>query len=496
MRPAHKTKLSRLARFTGRVRSGLVVAGVLFTTPSVFAVPVMHAGVEAHPHRVELTHDSTARDLKPRAQLRRDFMEARAARARYEMPKVLSLAMDCRDLALKLHKMQPARVCDEAMFRVARRLGDARTMVEADYWWQRHGFSAADKTSKLYSAFQKANLARLVHTVPAFSATVADSPSVLKYQHRIEFAGRVAAEPLTWHRPTVTATINGKPVAVMVDTGTILPVMMDQTHATALGATRLLGELAAPGTEKHPLPGAKGFGTDLIANFKFGDLVMHNVATAVFPDGRFHIGVLVGLPVLARFGRVDLDDARIATGLAVPHCTSGMQLRIVGAGQLGFATTANGRPAIAMLDTGSMYALFAKPETSPNSSAMSKTSRSEWPEAPSAHHRQVGVQIGAGSMTGVDMPDAKFTLPPDVDVTIGAPLLTFADVRIDFAKPSLCVSPKPSVKDGAVFVYRDRREESFAKSPIAILLDVLERAVENLSPRTGIHDSHAASHAQ
>ncbi|HJR13458.1 MAG TPA: retropepsin-like aspartic protease [Rhodanobacteraceae bacterium] len=464
--------------------------------PSVFAVPVVHADVEAHPRRVALTHDGTARNLTPRAQLRRDFMEARAAKARYDLPKVLSLATDCRDLAFKLHKLKPARVCDEAMFGVARRLGDARTMVGADYWWQQHGFAAADKTSKVYSAFQKANLARLVNTVPAFSAAVAGSPSVLKYPHRIEFSGRLAAEPLTSRRPTVMATIDGKPVAVMVDTGTVLPLMMDQAHATALGATPLLGELVAPGMEKHPLPGAKGFSTDLIANFKFGDLVMHNVATAVVPDGRFHVGVLVGLPVLARFGRVDLDDARIATGMAVPHCTSSMPLRFVGVGQLGFSTTANGRPAIAMVDTGSMYALFAKPEARPNSSAVSKTSLWEWPEAPSAHHRQVGVQIGEWSMTGIDMPDAKLTLPPNVDVSIGAPLLTFADVRIDFAKPSLCVSPKPPVKDGAVFVHRDRREESFAKSPIGILLGVLEHAVETLSSRTSIHDNHAASHAQ
>src|SRR6185437_1543829 len=163
----------------------------------------------------------------------------------------------------KLHKMQPAKVCDEAMFQVARRLGDARTMVEADYWWQRHGFSAADKTSKLYSAFQKANLARLVHTVPAFSATVADSPSVLKYQHRIEFAGRVAAEPLTWHRPTVAAAINGKPVTVLVDTGTALPLMMDQTHATALGAIPLMGGWAKPGMIRNPTTGTKGFTTAL-----------------------------------------------------------------------------------------------------------------------------------------------------------------------------------------------------------------------------------------
>ncbi|HKZ11980.1 MAG TPA: hypothetical protein VJL61_14930 [Rhodanobacteraceae bacterium] len=102
-------------------------------------------------------------------------------------------------------------------------MGDARSMVEADYWWQQHGFAVADKTSKPCVAFQQAGLAHLVGTVPAFSAKVVDSSSVMKYQHRIDFSGRVGTGPFASHRPTVAATINGKPVTVLVDTGTVLP---------------------------------------------------------------------------------------------------------------------------------------------------------------------------------------------------------------------------------------------------------------------------------
>jgi hypothetical protein len=292
--------------------------------PSVLAFPLPpHAVAEASPHAAIATRDDAAGRPAFRARLRNDAVATRAATARCNLPKVLSLATDCRDLAFKMHEVRAARICDEVMFRSGYRIGDARSMVDADYWWQQHGFSGADKTSKAYSAFQKADLARLLDTVPVFSAKVVGGSSVLKYRRRVEFAGRLSARPLASRRPTVAATINDKPVTVMVDTGTVLPIMMDQAHATALGATPLLGEWVAPGMEKHPLPGARRFSTDLIANFKFGDLVMHNVATAVVPDGTFHVGVLIGLPVLARFGRVDLNDVRIAMGKAVPRCTSG-----------------------------------------------------------------------------------------------------------------------------------------------------------------------------
>jgi hypothetical protein len=484
--PIRKVNLLRLARLQKRLWGGvLVIALLAASSVCAFATPTQ-ADAESPPH--------VTAPAWPTTQLQRDLAQARAAQARYDLPKLLSIARDCRNLALKLHKLQAERVCDDAMFGAAQRLGDARSMVEADYWWQQNGFSAADQTSKATFVSQAPNLARLIDTVPAFSAKVVVSSSVLNYQHRIEFAGHVAAEPLTWHRPTVTAAINGKPVAVLVDTGTALPLMMDQTHATALGAIPLMGGWAKPGMIRNPPTGTKGFTTALITSFKFGGLVMHNVAATIVPDGTFHVGVLVGLPVLARFGRVDLNDARIATGLAV-HCTSGVPLRLVGEGQLGFSTIADGSPAIAMVDTGSMYALFAKQGESPGSSIASKTSLRESPEIPPAHRRRVRVQIGAWSMTGVGMPDAKITLPPGVDVSIGAPLLAFADVRIDFAKPSLCVSPKPSVKDGAVFVYRDRREGSIEKDPVVTLLVFLKDFLTKMALPSAAHEGRAA-HAQ
>lgn len=465
MMPARKANLFRLARFQERLRSGAVIAMALLTgLPAYGSAASPRIVTAASQHGTAGLDDSAAELPALKAKLRRDFTEARAAKASYDLPTLLSLVTDCRGLAFKVRKLQPARVCDEAMFGVAQRLGDARSMVDADYWWQQHGFSAADKTSNVYLAFQKANLGRLVDTVPAFSARVADSSSVLKYQHRIVFAGHVPTEPMTWHRPTVMATINGKPVAVVVDTGTVVPLVMDRTRAAALGATPLLGELIAPAMGKVSPMGTRGFTRALIASFKFGGLVMHNVAATVVPDGTFQVGVLVGLPVLARFGRVDLNDVRIATGLAVPHCTSGMSLRFVGEGQLGFSTIANDQPVVAFIDTGDVNALTLKAQSKPGSSSEVKnTSSSERRDVAKANHR-IWIQIGTWSVTEVNVSDASRAmdanraLPAGIDVNIGAPLLALADVRIDFSKPSLCVSPKPAVKDGAVIVFRNQRE--------------------------------------
>lgn len=474
-----------LLRLVHRHRWDGVLFAALFAVAPVRARPATSRADAGTPPRV----GAPARRPTP---LQRAFEQARAAQARYDMPGFFAWVRDCRELAFTEHKMLPAKLCDDAMFGAAQRLGDPRAMVEADYWWLQHGFSAADKTSKLHGAFEKADLAHLVGTVPALTATVVGDSSTLEYLHRIEFAGRVAAGPPAAHRPTVTATINGKPVAVLVDTGTVLPLMMDQSHAAALGATPLLGGWVAPGKGRHAVPGAKGFGTDVIARFRLGGLVMHNLAAAVVPDGTFHVGVMVGLPVLARFGRVNLGDTRITTGGVAPRCTNRLPLRFVGTGQLGFSTIANGRPATAMIDTGSMYALYARPGSGPHAPTMGNPRLQETRETPPPHRRHVGVRLGRWSMTGVDMPDAKISLPPGVDVSIGAPLLAFADVGIDFSKPSLCVGPRPSVKDGLVLRYGDGREASTANDPFATLLRMLDGFLTKVSPPGATHDARAA----
>lgn len=397
--------------------------------------------------------------------------------------------------------MRPARACDEGMFGVARRLGDARTMVEADYWWLQHGFSAADGRSKVYSAFQAANLAHLIDAVPAFSAKIVDPASVLKYRHRIEFAGRVVAQPMAWHRPTVTAIIDGKPAAVWLDTGTAIPLVMDRTHAASLGATPLLGPLLAPRAGGGTPRVTKDFATALVAEFKFGGLVMHNVAATVVPDGTFRVGVLVGLPVLARFGRVDLDDTRIAMGSVVPHCASGTALKFVGAGRLGFSTTVNDQPAVAFVDTGDVNAVTIKPNLGSGFSGANDARSRERREAVSTHHG-IRIRIGSWSIAEMDVPDAprddpraRHALPPGVDVNIGAPLLALADVRIDFSKPALCVSPKPTVEHGAVIVLGTPQEDSIAHSPLMVLSNFLDRILTTASSPAGGRAGHATSHA-
>ena len=459
--PIHKMNLLRSMLFRKRLRNGAVLATALLTTSSAsaFRAP-SHAVAETPLHHMTAAHDGASGPPALSAQLRRDFVGARAAKARYDMPKLLSLVTDCRGLAFRMHKMRPAKICDEAMFGVAQRLGDARVMIEAAYWWQQHGFSEADKTSKVYLAFQKANLAQLVDTVPAFSVTLAGSPTVLKYQHRIESVGSVPAEPLAWHRPNVTATINDKPVVVLVDTGTVVPLTVDQTNAAALGAMPLFGDLVAPVMGKASQTETQGFTHALIDTFKFGGLVMHNVAATVVPDGTFSVGILVGLPVLARFGRVDLNNKRIAVGSAAPHCARGTPLEFVGEGQLGFSTTANGQPSVAFVDTGDVNALTTKSQLKTMPFDTKNMNSLELRDGAETHHR-LRIQIGSWSMTEINVPDgrrapgAKRALPPGVDVNIGAPLLALADVQIDFSKPSLCVSPKPAVKDGAVIVIRN-----------------------------------------
>lgn len=76
---------------------------------------------------------------------------------------------------------------------------------------------------------------------------------------------------------------------------------------------------------------------------------------------------------------------------------------------------------------------------------------------------------------------------------MGAPLLlAFADVGIDFSEPSLCIRPKPAVKDGVLFAYRDRKETSIAKDPVSILLQDLEDFLTKMSPPGATHQAHAA----
>jgi hypothetical protein len=138
-----------------------------------------------------------------------------------------------------------------------------------------------------------------------------------------------------------------------------------------------------------------------------------------------------------------------------------------------------------------MYALFARQGTDAGASTASSAGP-RLPGASPALHRRVRVHLGRWSMMGVDMPGANVRLPPGIDVSIGAPLLAFADVRMDFAKPSLCVGPKPSVKDGLVFAYRDRRDKSATKDPVATLLRILEDFLTQIGPPGSGHQAGAA----
>ena len=64
--------------------------------------------------------------------------------------------------------------------------------------------------------------------------------------------------------------------------------------------------------------------------------------------------------------------------------------------------------------------------------------------------------------------------------------------RFDFAKPSLCVSPRPSVKDGLVIRYGDSGKKPIANDPIATLGRVLEDLLKKMAQPGATREVNAA----
>jgi predicted aspartyl protease len=347
----------------------------------------------------------------------------------------LIAARVCRNSASKENKPRMALNCNAILRDAAYYLGDAHAVLESVHWQSRHARSG----DGLAAPFQDGDVAR---TVAPLSVSFEGSDSKLEYVHPFSLKRHLddnsQAVRVRGDRPAVMVRINDQDVAAMVDTGTYVPLMLDQAHAYQVGAVPLVTGVVAPRSLAVPSPLPDSAAYDLIGTFRFGGVVMRNVLAIVVRNGHLPGGAIVGLPVLARYKQVTFGTRGVTLSGAADSCDgTQLPLTVTPASQgfgLVFPVEVHGKSVKAMFDTGSNALLLANPVLFSNSLVTKSESSTT-----SFEHRSLSVWIGRLHLMthraplGVDGMSA--------DVHIGAPLLAAADVRINFSNRSLCVIP-------------------------------------------------------
>lgn len=369
----------------------------------------------------------------------------------YDMPRVLALAKQCRGNALDQQQWIAAYRCDMLALGAASVLGNAKEIFNAAAWWDaRITFPANPhrdglKTELFGEGFDRADVAKLVVSVPPLSVQVAPQPTpipIVNWIQRHTGNTKDASGTPPSIRPQVDIRVNGHAVHADIDTGTSLPLTIDISHAKGLDIETLMtGLTASPNLSSPP---AKRGNADLglVANFTFGPLTIHNLAVEVVPDGYAGNGVVVGLPVLARFKQVVFTRSRVLIDSSLLSCRHPLPLtyaapRAAQLGQLVFATKVDERPVTATFDSGNNSLLTADPalahESEKASSGVTK----------GIHLGYLALDVGSGQIASYD---AVFLAPWPVpsDVLVGVPLLASADVRLYFSPPSLCIVARHS----------------------------------------------------
>lgn len=368
---------------------------------------------------------------------------ARDAVAAYHMKRALSAAETCRDIAQSLHWSLQARKCNETMQMAASSLGNARALSGTVYWEQRFGSATAVRS--LATSFAHTDWRRLARAVPPVAVAFDGGNATLEYLHDIDIGAethvdaRAAAGSVSRARslPMVAARINGHAVTAGIDTGASFPLVLDRSHARSLGAVPLVSGILVPPTLGDSGPGAMG-DYDLVKKLRFGTLVMHDVAAVVVSSIPGSEGVLVGLPMLANYAQVTFGKSRVRLETDTSPCPAPVPLSArstngAPSDALHFPVRADGKVVSAVFDTGSTLLLLGGPALlqhpiGPNGGM--GYAAGYWP------HRALDVWVGNFHMRSANAPVGAVNVSADID--IGSPVLTLADVRLDFQHHSIC----------------------------------------------------------
>lgn len=357
---------------------------------------------------------------------------ARNAATSYHMDRALSAAERCRNVAQSLHQAERAQACNIMMRVAASNMGNAHALFGTVYWEQR--FGSASATRSLPTGSAHTDWPRLARTVPPVSVAFEGGNTTLEYVHAID----IDTGGGTHRRVMVAARINGHPVTAGIDTGLSFPLVLNRGQARSLGAVPLISGIPVPPTLGDSGAGARA-DYDLVKKFRFGTLIMRNVAAVVVPSIPGSDGVLVGLPVLANYAQVTFGKSKVGLETDTSPCPlpvplSAQPTKEAPSDMLHFRVRADGKIVNAVFDTGSTIPLLGGPALlqhpiGPNGDM--GYAAGYWP------HRALDVWVGNFHMRSAYAPVGAVNVPADID--IGTPILALADVRLDFRQPALCI---------------------------------------------------------
>lgn len=370
-----------------------------------------------------------------------------SARDAYRMTDALAAAQACRGLASTAGKPVLARLCNERALRAARVLGDAHSFIAATDWQHRYGDGRG-----LDPAFAKVDLATLAHSLAPLAVDGKGGNVRLDYVHplgaridarsrKVEATGRVSAM-----RPEVAVDINGKRANALVDTGAPVPVVLDETRARKLGAVSLVKGVRPPGTFNAPDPVAGSASYAVVDRFTIGTLSMRNVLAVVMRDGTVpKPGVVVGLPVLARYPQVTFTSSQLLLDTAAGRCDGKpvpMSVRFAAEGAFGmlFPVRAGNKDADATFDTGMGFPMVISPASRLASGLQPPLQKQPASPAFIIHPGSIAIEVGPIRVKPYYVYVSRLRFP--ADVAIGSPVLLGADMEMDFANLTLCVIPR------------------------------------------------------
>lgn len=367
------------------------------------------------------------------------------AQKSYDLAKLMTLSLSCRDNALKRSQVSKALFCNNVAYSAAVVLGDTRQMFSALSWTKQTGFPAKERAgggaSQFGNVFDKVDVVQLAKSIPPTEQHLVPGHAVLPYTNAASVTSVGPGGDMS-HRaadlrtiPAVEVSVNQKRIQAVADTGIGYSVVMDQSHANALGIETLVRGLP-PLKTLGQNPVGPDLRLGLAKELMLGPLSLHNVIVLIAPSGNVTTDrVAVGLPLLARLKQFSFEESGIVIGKPSRECKAPMPLEFVSSwnedGKLVFDARADGQTVKASIDTGAAPPLIAGRSLQPVADAQAGAS-----VAP-VETRYLRVEVSGRTLSYDNAP--IITSLPFPAFLVGAPILTSSDLQFDFGGPSLCI---------------------------------------------------------
>jgi predicted aspartyl protease len=370
------------------------------------------------------------------------------AQKSYDIPKLLTLSLSCRNDSMKRNRLSQALFCNTVAYRAALILADAHQVFSTLSWAKQTGFPAKERAgggpSVFGNAFDRTDVVQLAKSVPPIEEHLAPGRVTIPYTNASNVTSTGSAGGVSRRAdnllavPMVTVSIDQKETEAIADTGLSYSIVMDQLHADALGVTTLVEGLPPLGTlGRDPVGVDQRLG--LARELTLGPLTLHNVMIVVIPSGNPATDrVVVGLPLLARLKRFSYEESGIVVGEASRECSAPIELSFVSSwnedGKVVFDARADGKTVKASIDTGAAPPLVAGNQLQPPGDAQmgGATALDE--------RRYLKVDVGGRTLRYDDTPIVPSLVFPAF--LVGAPIMATSDIQFDFNKPSLCIVPR------------------------------------------------------